>query len=191
MAKKDDTPLDVVQLAARVPEVPLAAELGDFLGRTRRMFEQFYHRALDLEARMAASVLADLRDDELALHQLWLLEVEALFDELGKRAGQVRQQNELRMSIVLAARGSTGFAAFGKSFEVTGDLLPSAPARSHEDWPAFIEFMRARYPGALLDSVPTVPFGALKTTVEDLTAKGEPPPPGVKLSSTFKVKVRG
>ena len=182
------TPVDVVAVAAANPHVPLAADLGDFLRRARLMHAAFTHHAQELATRVDASAL-DAKDDELALHHLWLDAVDALLEDMRDTVSRVAKMNELRIVTEMTARGSTAFGAFGKVLKVSAYLEAYAPAKKSAEWPALLDWLRANAPEAIHDAQPDVSFSALQKVVNDRAEQGKEAPPGVTLNPKTKVKI--
>lgn len=182
------TPVDVVSVAAANPQVPLAADLADFLRRARLMHAAFGHHANELAERVNASSL-DAKDDELMLHHLWLDAVDALFEDMRDIVKRVSSMNELRILTEMTARGSTAFGAFGKTLSMRAYLEAYPPAKKTAEWPALLDWLRANAPEAIHDAQPDVSFSALQKVVNDRAEQGKEAPPHVTLNPKMKVKI--
>lgn len=167
-------------------DVPLAATLANGVTLARNLFEHLLGALEQLDARVRGS-LAEATDSELAYHQLFVREVDEVLSRLVKRAKEVSELNEWRITKILADRDSEGFVAFDRKFLSESDLVPGAPAERTQEYSEFLGWLKnSEYAGLVKE---TVSWQSLKKLCNELAEKGEPPPPHVKLYPKLKVRV--
>ncbi len=168
--------------------IPLQGKLSAALEAQRQAFTIATDALIELDQRIQKTLVGDVTPLEAGYHEAWLRQVTALLEELQQRFSIVQRYSQQRL--IALAVGQEAYEIevpeLKQKFTLDADLLPSPPARGTPEYQALVAWLKERVAGVVVEDLKWSP---LKTLCEELTARGEPLPPGVKVSPKMKVKV--